>query len=113
MVGQVRKALDQSQYRDNTVVILKKHHGYHIGEKDFLFKYTIWEESTRVPFIIRHPEYQNQAGSIVKHPISLIDLFPTISDFCDWEDLTPRKKSSGTIDGFSLKPFLEDPEPTC
>lgn len=110
MVGQVMKALDQSKFRDNTVVILTSDHGYHIGEKDFLFKYTIWEESTRVPFIIRHPGYQRQAGSIVEHPISLIDLFPTISDFCDWENLAPRKKSSGTIDGFSLKPFLEDPD---
>lgn len=110
MVGRVLHALDRSRFRDNTIVILTSDHGYHMGEKDFLFKYSLWEESTRVPFIIRHPDYSKRAGSIVRHPISLIDLFPTITDFCNWQNKTPRNKKGGTVDGFSLKPFLENPE---
>lgn len=51
--GRVLTALEESRYADNTVVVLTSDHGFHMGEKDWLFKLTTWEESTRVPLIIR------------------------------------------------------------
>jgi arylsulfatase A-like enzyme len=110
MVGKVMEALDRSRFRDNTIVVLTSDHGYHMGEKDFLFKYSLWEESTRVPFIVRHPDYEHQAGSRVAHPIALVDLFPSIIDFCSWQGETQISEKGAPIDGFSVKPFLEQPD---
>ena len=51
-VGIVLDALEASPYQDNTVVVLWSDHGYHLGEKRSFRKFSLWEESTRVPFII-------------------------------------------------------------
>ena len=40
---------------DNTIVVLWSDHGFHFGEKQHLAKRTLWEESTRVPFIVVGP----------------------------------------------------------
>jgi arylsulfatase A-like enzyme len=78
-----------------------------MGEKDFLFKKSPWEESTRIPLIIKAPGYG--AGEKVDHPVSLIDLFPTMADLCGLKGDNRMNESGGKIDGFSLLPFLMDP----
>jgi arylsulfatase A-like enzyme len=110
MLGQAMSALENSAYKDNTIVVVFSDHGYQIGEKDHLWKYTLWEDSTHVPFIIKHPKYKHQAGKQVQHPISLIDVFPTLKDFCDLQGPTKLNESGAELDGFSLKSFLENPE---
>ena len=52
-VGKVLQALDESPYRDNTLVLLTADNGYHIGEKDLIQKWHLWEESTQVPLFVR------------------------------------------------------------
>ncbi len=110
MVGQVMNALDQSKLSENTMVILFSDHGYNLGEKDYLFKYSLWEESTKVPLIIRHSYYDHNAGKTVSHPVSLVDIFPTLNDLCGLEGDTKLNEKGAEIDGHSLKPFLENPE---
>ncbi len=112
MVGQILQTLDSSKFRDNTIVILFSDHGYHVGEKDELWKYTNWEESTRVPFIIRDPRYARNAGKRVDHAISLIDVFPTIQDLCGMTGTTRINKNGAPLSGHSLRPFLENPQTT-
>ena len=46
----------QSDAANNTIVVLWSDHGWHLGEKQHLHKFTLWERSTRVPFIIAAPE---------------------------------------------------------
>ncbi len=79
-----------------------------MGEKDQLFKHTVWEESTRVPMVFRFPE-RNNAGLICDHPVGLIDLYPTLIDLCSISDNTIRNQQGHTLDGHSLLPLLEDP----
>ena len=55
-VGRVVDALNQSRYKDNTIIVLWSDHGYHFGEKRSHRKFSLWEESTRVPFIILDPK---------------------------------------------------------
>ena len=110
IIGQVMRALDESKFKDNTTVILFSDHGYNMGEKDYLFKNSLWEESTHVPFIIRHPDYMHQAGKSVEHPISLIDVYPTIVDLCDFKGDNKKNENGADLDGYSLKPFLDNPE---
>ena len=96
MVGQLLAALHQSPYADNTLVVLWSDHGWHLGEKDHWHKSTLWEESTRVPFIIQSPSIKS---GICRQPVSLINLFPTLIELCQLPPL------SG-LDGVSLLPLL-------
>ena len=112
MLGQTIDALEKSSFNDNTIVILFSDHGYHVGEKNNVWKYTLWEDSTRVPFMIKHPKYKNNAGTIVSHPISLVDVFPTIKDFCQLTGDTRKHASGAPLDGHSVKTFLENSNST-
>jgi arylsulfatase A-like enzyme len=107
-VGRVLDALDQSPYADNTIVVVTSDHGFHMGEKDQIFKKTVWEESTRVPLIIRMPDGKNR-GKESSHPVGLIDLYPTLVDLCGLTENTYRDGGQ-PLDGHSLRPFLNDPE---
>ncbi len=76
MTGQILAALDNSVHRDNTAVVLWSDHGYHLGEKLHWRKMALWEQATRVPLLVRSP--QLPAGSGFDHPVSLLDLAPTL-----------------------------------
>jgi iduronate 2-sulfatase len=110
IVGQALDAIEGSRFRDNTIVILLSDHGYHLGQKDCLWKYNLWEETTRVPLIIRDPRYAANAGETVSHPVSLIDIYPTVKDLCGWTGPTVKNEGGAPLDGHSLRPLLEDPD---
>jgi arylsulfatase A-like enzyme len=105
-IGKVLDALDKSPFRENTIVILTSDHGWQMGEKNYLFKNSAWEESARVPLVIRTPE--SEAGEKVDHPVSLIDIFPTLVDFCELEGNHKLTDKAGDLGGYSLRPFLEN-----
>ena len=79
-VGKVVDAVDRSPFRDNTIVVLASDNGYNHGQKDFLFKNSPWEESTRIPS--SSARRRPQAGGRCDHPVSLIDVYPTLVDLC-------------------------------
>lgn len=110
IVGNAINIIDKSKFKENTIVVLFSDHGYNMGEKDYLFKNSLWEESTRVPLIIRDPRYAKNAGKRVGHPVSLIDIYPTVADLCDMKGDTRKNENGVELDGFSLKPFLENPD---
>lgn len=98
-VGVVLDALENSPYRDNTVVILFSDHGFHLGSKEHWAKFTFWNRGTRTPFIIYMP---NMKPGSCDNTISLIDIYPTLVELCG---LPPKDD----VDGQSLAPLLTDP----
>lgn len=102
MIGRILRALASSQYNDNTIVVLFSDHGYHIGEKQKYHKSTLWEESTRVPLIIRSPGV-GTSGTVSTRAVSLIDLYPTLAELASLS-------SPAGLDGESLVPLLNDPD---
>ncbi len=96
-IGEVLKALDNSPYADNTIVVLWGDHGYHIGEKNRFAKHSLWEETSRVPLIIRTPG--GVEGQVTNTTASLLDLYPTLLDLADLPTNTENE-------GESLKPIL-------
>ncbi|MFL2612472.1 MAG: sulfatase-like hydrolase/transferase, partial [Flavobacteriaceae bacterium] len=58
-IGQVMKAIDNSNLKDNTIVVLVSDHGWTLGEKEHIYKNSPWEESTRIPMTIRAPGIKN------------------------------------------------------
>ena len=61
-IGRVVDAVDNSPFKNNTIIVVTSDHGWNMGEKDYLFKNAPWEESTRVPFIIRAPGVTEPGG---------------------------------------------------
>ncbi len=55
MVGKLLDALDASPYADNTIIVMWGDHGWHLGEKQHWRKFALWEEATRVPFVVVAP----------------------------------------------------------
>ncbi len=101
LLGYILAALEANGYADNTIVIITSDHGHHFGEKNHWRKWTLWEESLRVPLLIRVPGL-NQPGAVCDSAISLIDLYPTLIELCGLQAVE-------NLDGSSLVPQLSDP----
>ena len=78
-LGQVIKTLDEMGELENTVIIYSSDNGYFMGEHTFLDKRLAYENSMRVPMIIRYPKLITK-NSIVKEQCLNIDIAPTILD---------------------------------
>lgn len=107
-VGRVIEAVDQSRFRDNTIIIVTSDHGWNMGGKEYLFKNALWEDSTRVPLVVRAPGVAVKGG-VAEHPVSLIDLYPTLVDLCGLKGDTRKNANGKPLDGHSLRRFLENP----
>ena len=108
-IGKILDAIDNSSLKDNTIVVLTSDHGWGMGEKNYLYKNSLWQESTRVPLIIRAPGVAKTAG-VAAQPVSLIDIYPTLNDLCGLSNDTKKNDKGHSLDGYSMKPLLEDPE---
>lgn len=101
-IGRVLDALDQSLRRDNTVIVLWSDHGFHLGEKEHIEKFALWEKSTHIPFIVVQPGV-TRPGSVCATPIDLMCLYPTLLEQCG----LPEDEQA---DGQSISRLLKDPE---
>jgi arylsulfatase A-like enzyme len=101
-LGKVLKALENSRYADNTIVVLWSDHGQHLGEKKHWRKQALWEESTKVPFFIKAPGLRD-TDAMTDQAVSLLDVYPTLVDLCG---LPPAPK----LEGNSLRPLLKNPK---
>jgi len=109
MLGRVLDALEKGPNKDNTIIVLWSDHGWHLGEKQHWQKYSAWRACTRVPLMVTVPPHISKslpqgtkAGSVCDQPVSLIGLFPTLTDLCG---LPPKSN----FDGKSITPLLKDP----
>ena len=103
-LGQVLDALWDSPHADTTYVFVTSDNGYHMGEKEWLFKNSLWERSNRVPFIAAGPDCAQ--GATCEQPVSLIDLFPTINE---WLQL-PTNSGPLSLDGYSFADLARNPD---
>ncbi|MBT7981988.1 MAG: sulfatase [Akkermansiaceae bacterium] len=72
--------LKKSGLMDNTVIIYTGDQGFMLGEHDYQDKRWMYEESMRMPFLIRYPE-TIKAGSRTDAVVGNVDYAPTILDF--------------------------------
>jgi arylsulfatase A-like enzyme len=108
-VGELLDGLNKSAFKNNTIVVFTSDHGWQMGEKSYLFKNSPWEESVRIPMIIKIST--TKAGTKITQPVSLIDLFPTLTDLCGLKGSHKKNENAGDLGGFSLTPFLNgEPE---
>lgn len=108
-VGTVLDALDASPHANNTLVFLTSDHGFHVGGKNSLYKQTLWDSGTRIPFIVAGLEGMPE-GKTCQQPISLIDVYPTFNDLCRLPKHPNTNRSGYKLDGHSIKPLLLAPQ---
>ncbi len=78
-VGDILAALDERGQAENTIVVFTSDHGDQMGDHGIFEKCVMYEESVRVPLIIRVP-WLARTPRQVSGPISQVDLVPTLLD---------------------------------
>jgi N-acetylglucosamine-6-sulfatase len=76
-LGTVLATLEELGELDNTVIIYSSDNGYFMGEHTFLDKRLAYENSMRVPMLIRYPKLIKK-NSKIKEQCLNIDIAPTI-----------------------------------
>jgi arylsulfatase A-like enzyme len=100
--GRIIDKLEELGLSDNTLVIFTSDHGEMLGAHGMRGKFCFYEESVRVPLILRYPG-GIEGGQRIDMPVSTMNLFPTIMEYAG----IPGMES----DGFSLKGLIEGKTP--
>ena len=105
-IGVILEALRAEGVADNTVVVFIGDNGYFLGEHGLADKWYAYEESLRVPMIVRDPQLPaGRRGSRCEDWVLNVDIAPT---FCALAGLTPP----ATMQGRDFRPLLLGQTPT-
>ena len=103
-VGNILAAVQAAGIDDETAIIFISDNGFFRGEHGLSDKRAAYEESVRLPFMIRHPSVQATSGQIVNEIVSNLDIAPTILDLAGIA-VPP------SMQGASLVPFIRGEVP--
>lgn len=81
-VGKILDYLDRSGLAENTIVVYASDQSFYLGEHGWFDKRFMYEESMRMPLVIRYPA-EIPAGTEAKGTfVQNIDFAPTLLDWC-------------------------------
>ncbi len=81
-IGRVLGYLKTHDLEDNTIVIYASDQGFFLGEHGFFDKRFMYEESLRMPFVVRYPG-KIKPGTILDDIVSNIDFAPTLLEMAE------------------------------
>ena len=76
-IGRMLDYLDQNGLSENTIVIYTSDQGFYLGEHGWFDKRFMYEESFRMPFVVRWPG-KIKPGTINKDLLMNVDIAPTL-----------------------------------
>ncbi len=105
-IGRLLTRLDELGLTDNTIVVYAGDNGYLWGEHRQIDKRWAYEDSIRIPFLVRYPDGLSDPGEPVEDMVLNVDLAPTlldlagldIPDIMDGESLLPRIRGEAPVD---------------
>ncbi len=119
-IGRLLARIDQLQLADNTLVIYASDNGYQWGEHELTDKRWAYEESIRIPFIMRVPG--SPGGRVIERIVANTDIAATfldaagitVPDYMEGGSLLRLMADKNTRwrDGFLYSYFFEPPYPT-
>jgi arylsulfatase A-like enzyme len=74
----ILQALDQAGVADDTIVVYSSDHGDMIGCQGLKAKRWPYEESARIPFLVRYPR-AIKPGTVIADPFGSPDVYPTLA----------------------------------
>lgn len=77
-IGRVLQELESLGLADDTRVIYTSDHGEHVGGRGIYGKFSLYDESVAIPFLMAGPDVP--PGHICQTPVSLVDLYPSITE---------------------------------
>src|SRR5262249_51030633 len=77
-IGAILGCLERCAISEHTIVVHTSDHGDSLGAHHLFGKETMFEEATRVPWLIRLPGQTRQ--TMISNPVSHIDFVPTLLD---------------------------------
>lgn len=70
--------LERLNLADDTIVVFTSDHGDMMLSQGLTTKLYPWDESVRIPFLLRYPRRFGRAGKRVETPLSMPDIMPTL-----------------------------------
>lgn len=101
-VGRLINALKSMNMDKDTIVVFAADNGWHLGEHKLWSKVSMFEESTKVPLMIKVDGITK--GGSTSQLSQLLDIYPTLCDLCEL-------KPPAHLDGKSLVPIITQDEP--
>jgi N-acetylglucosamine-6-sulfatase len=98
--GRIRKTLEELESLDNTIIVFGSDNGFFLGAHQRGDKRLMYEESLRIPLMIRYPELIKTGSSNSEFVLS-IDVAPTLIELAGAE-------VPGEMQGTSLVPLLKN-----
>lgn len=80
-VGELYATLRAIGELDNTVIVFASDNGFLLGEHGSIDKRTMWEESIRVPLLVRYPGLA-PSPKVVDRMVLNVDLAPSLLETC-------------------------------
>ncbi len=102
-VGRILDYLEKEGILDDTVVIYTSDQGFFLGDHGWYDKRFMYEESLRMPFIVRYPR-EIEAGTVVDEIMTNVDI---PASFVDWAGMEKPEY----FQGYSIRPLFTDKVP--
>jgi arylsulfatase A-like enzyme len=102
-VGRVLDYLDQSGLAENTIVIYTSDQGFYLGDHGWFDKRFMYEESLRMPLVVRYPK-EIKPGSVNGDLVLNLDFGETFLDYAG-------VPAPADMQGRSLRPLLQGKTP--
>jgi arylsulfatase A-like enzyme len=102
-VGRVLEYLEAEGILDDTVIIYTSDQGFFLGDHGWYDKRFMYEESLRMPFLVRYPK-EIKAGTVIDEIITNVDI---PASFVDWAQMVKPEY----FQGYSIRPLLDGSVP--
>lgn len=106
-IGDLLAEVDRAGLGENTIFVFTSDHGAMMGAQNMrpIAKQVPWDESARVPFLLRYPRAHGQMGRSIGEPINTPDIMPTLLGLA-------KVAVPGTVEGEDLSAWVRgEPRP--
>jgi len=118
-IGRILKTLEETKQLDNTFLVFTSDNGYFWGEHHLGDKRWAYEESIRIPMLMRYPK-RIKAGSKIHQMVMNVDMAPTMLELgggtapaeVQGRSIVPLLKG-GSVKGWRtsfLSEYFEEPQ---
>lgn len=103
LIGRILDVLRQQGLEESTLIVFTSDHGEGVAGHQLVVKLSPYDGAAAVPFVISWKGWIPAGCEDQTHPVSGIDIVPTVCDYAGVELPKP-------VTGVSLRPIIEDPK---